>query len=81
MVPGRVRRGAGSPPPSLGGRRSPSGDIDHFCVGVEDFEPDRVATAIREAGLDNDLRVGSDNVSVHDPEGIRVQISWPYWGG
>ena len=49
-VPGRVRRGAGSPPPSLGGRRSPSGDIDH----------------------------DSDNVSVHDPERIRVQISWPY---
>ena len=62
-------------------QREPSGDIDHFCVGVEDFEPDRVATAIREAGLDNDLSVGSDNVSVSDPEGIRVQISWPDWGG
>ena len=62
-------------------QREPSGDIDHFCVGVEDFEPDRVASAIREAGLDNDLRVGSDNVSVRDPEGIRVQISWPDWGG
>ena len=62
-------------------QREPSGDIDHFCVGVEDFEPDRVATAIREAGLDRDLRVGSDNVSVRDPEGIRVQISWPDWDG
>lgn len=62
-------------------QREPSGDIDHFCVGVEDFEPGRVAGAIREAGLDNDLRVGSDNVSVRDPDGIRVQISWPDWGG
>lgn len=62
-------------------QREPSGDIDHFCVGVEDFEPDRVATAIRGAGLDRDLRVSSDNVSVSDPEGIRVQISWPDWGG
>ncbi len=62
-------------------QREPSGDIDHFCVGVEDFEPQRVASAIREAGLDNDLRVGSDNVSLRDPEGIRVQISWPDWGG
>ena len=62
-------------------QREPSGDIDHFCVGVEDFEPERVAGAIREAGLDNDLRVGSDNVSVRDPDGIRVQISWPDWGG
>ena len=47
-------------------QREPSGDIDHFCVGVEDFEPDRVATAIREAGLDNDLSVGSDSVSLRD---------------
>lgn len=62
-------------------QREPAGDIDHFCIGVEDFEPDRVATAIREAGLDNDLRVGSDNVSLRDPEGIRVQISWPDWNG
>ena len=62
-------------------QREPSGDIDHFCVGVENFEPDRVATAIRKAGLDRDLRVGSDNVSVRDPEGIRVQISWPDWDG
>ena len=62
-------------------QREPSGDIDHFCVGVEDFEPDRVATAIREAGLDRDLSVGSDVVSVRDPEGIRVQISRPGWDG
>ena len=62
-------------------QREPSGDIDHFCVGVEDFEPSRVATAIREAGLDRDLRVGSDFVSVRDPEGIRVQISRPGWDG
>ena len=62
-------------------QREPSGDIDHFCVGVEDFEPNRVATAIREAGLDRDLSGGSDVVSVRDPEGIRVQISRPGWDG
>jgi catechol 2,3-dioxygenase-like lactoylglutathione lyase family enzyme len=62
-------------------QREPSGDINHFCVGVEDFEADRVATAIRGAGLDRDLSVSSDSVSVSDPEGIRVQISWPDWGG
>ena len=62
-------------------QREPSGDIDRFCVGVEDFEPERVASAIREAGLDNDLRVGRDSVSVRDPDGISVQISWPDWRG
>ncbi len=62
-------------------QREPSGDIDHFCVGVEDFEPQQVASAICEAGLDNVLRVGSGNVSRRDPEGIRVQFSWPDRGG
>ena len=61
--------------------RDPTGDIDHFCVGVEDFEPERVANAIRGAGLDRNLRVGQDNVYVTDPDDIRVQISWPDWGG
>jgi catechol 2,3-dioxygenase-like lactoylglutathione lyase family enzyme len=59
----------------------PPGVIDHFCVGVEDFDPERVAGAIQDAGLDRDLRVGTDNVYVTDPDGIRVQISWPDWGG
>ena len=62
-------------------QREPSGDIDHFCVGVEDFEPERVASAIRGAGPENDLRVGRDSVSVRDPDGISVQISRPDWGG
>ena len=61
--------------------REPSGDIDHFCAGVEDFEPERVASAIREAGLENDLRVGRGSVSVRDPDGISVQVSWPDRGG
>ena len=62
-------------------QREPTGVIDHFCVGVEGFEPERVVTALREAGLDRDLRVAHDNVSVSDPNGIRVQISWPDWRG
>ena len=53
----------------------------YFCVGVEDFEPERVANALREAGLDRNLRVGQDNVYVSDPDDIRVQISWPEWRG
>ena len=62
-------------------RREPSGGIDQFCVGVEDFEPERAARVIREAGMGNDLRVGRDSVSARGPDGIRVQISWPDWGG
>ena len=62
-------------------KREPGGDIDRFCVGVEDFEPERVASAIRGAGPENDLRVGRDSMSVRDPDCISVQISRPDWGG
>lgn len=61
--------------------RAPTGVIDHFCVGVEDFEPTRVGNALRAAGLDRDLQVAADFVYVTDPDGIRVQISGPDWDG
>lgn len=61
--------------------REPTGVIDHFCVGVEDFEPERVGRALREAGFDRDLQVAADFVYVSDPDGIRVQISGPDWDG
>lgn len=61
--------------------REPVGVIDHFCVGVENFEPERVGNALRDAGLDRDLQVAVDSVSVSDPDGIQVQISTPEWDG
>lgn len=61
--------------------REPTGVIDHFCVGVENFEPERVGNALRDAGLDRDLQVAVDSVSVSDPDGIQVQISTPEWDG
>ena len=57
------------------------GVIDHYDVGVDDFEPEPVAATLRRAGLDQDLRVGPDFVMVDDPDGIRVQISTPDWTG
>lgn len=62
-------------------QREPVGVIDHFCVGVENFEPERVGNALRDAGLDRDLQVAADFVYVTDPDGIRVQISTPEWNG
>jgi catechol 2,3-dioxygenase-like lactoylglutathione lyase family enzyme len=61
--------------------REPTGVIDHFCVGVEDFEPERVGRALQAAGMDRDLQVARDFVMVRDPDGIRVQISTPEWDG
>lgn len=65
---------------SIPGSTEP-GIIEHFCVGVEDFEPERVAAALGEAGLDQGLLIRPDSVYVSDPDGIRVQISTPDWTG
>ena len=62
-------------------QREPTGVIDHFCVGVEDFEPERVGRALQAAGMDRDLQVARDFVMVSDPDGIRVQIAGPEWDG
>jgi catechol 2,3-dioxygenase-like lactoylglutathione lyase family enzyme len=62
-------------------QRDPTGVIDHFCVGVEDFEPERVGRALQAAGMARDLQVARDFVMVSDPDGIRIQISSPEWDG
>ena len=56
------------------------GRIDHFCVGVEQFDADRLRAAVRAAGLQQVQGTASDNFFVTDPDGLRVQVSavdWP----
>ena len=56
------------------------GRIDHFCVGVDDFNADRLRAAAKAAGLERVLGTASDNFFVTDPDGLRVQLSavdWP----
>jgi catechol 2,3-dioxygenase-like lactoylglutathione lyase family enzyme len=62
-------------------QRQPAGIIDHFCIGVRDFEPNRVADLLTANGFTDGLTVGEDNVYVSDPDGVRVQISSPTWRG
>jgi catechol 2,3-dioxygenase-like lactoylglutathione lyase family enzyme len=61
--------------------REPYGVIDHFCVGVRDFEPQRVGEMLAREGFTDGLTVGEDFVYVTDPDGFRVQISAPTWRG
>ena len=61
--------------------RPVGGVIDHFCVGVEDFDPARAADALRNAGIVDGLEVRRDNVYVTDPDGTRVQVSTPDFSG
>ena len=57
------------------------GRIDHFCVGVDDFEADRLRAAVKAAGVDGVQGSASDNLFVADPDGLRVQISAFDWRG
>lgn len=61
--------------------REPYGVIDHFCVGVRDFESQRVGEKLTQNGFTDGLTVGDDFVYVTDPDGFRVQISDPMWRG
>lgn len=55
------------------------GRIDHFCIGVDDFDAERLRTSVKSAGIEGVQGNASDNFSVSDPDGLRVQISAPDW--
>jgi len=55
------------------------GRLDHFCVGVDAFDADRMRTAVRAAGIGAVEGSANDSFSVRDPDGLRVQISAPDW--
>ncbi|MEE2635998.1 MAG: hypothetical protein VYE68_02040, partial [Acidobacteriota bacterium] len=51
-----------------------AGTMDHFGVGIEDFDTERVAGDLEAAGIETVRRAGS-NVLVADPDGLIVQLS------
>ena len=55
------------------------GRIDHFCVGVDNFDAERMRTAIKTAGIDGVQGSARDNFFVSDPDGLRVQVSSFDW--
>ena len=57
------------------------GRIDHFCVGVDGFNADRLRTAVKAAGVDGVQGTAGDNLFVTDPDGLRVQVSSFDWRG
>lgn len=50
------------------------GDIDHFAVGIDDFNADRVEAELRNAGFDQ-VQNASTSIIVADPDGTLVQLS------
>ena len=57
------------------------GRIDHFCIGVENFNAERLRSRVKSAGTARVEGNASDNLSVTDPDGLRVQVSAPDWRG
>ena len=61
-------------------RSDTPGRIDHFCVGVDAFDADRMRAAVKASGIEGVQGNAADNFFVRDPDGLRVQVSavdWP----
>jgi catechol 2,3-dioxygenase-like lactoylglutathione lyase family enzyme len=58
------------------GGASATPHINHFCFGLERFEPERVAAALAEHGLEAESRTrdGVTQMYCKDPDGLRVQL-------
>ena len=58
------------------------GTPHHFCIGVDDYEPDKIAARLQAMGIkasvDRNPRnrtSGGDQLYFNDPDGTRVQLS------
>ena len=50
--------------------------IDHFCLGVDGFEPHAALVAVKRAAPDAQATLeNSVEVYTHDPDGVRVQFA------
>ena len=49
--------------------------LDHYCMGIVDYEVGRVTEELRRLGLNPRQPAGTDRVYFHDPDGIEVQLS------
>jgi catechol 2,3-dioxygenase-like lactoylglutathione lyase family enzyme len=58
------------------------GRAHHFCIGVDDYDPDGIASRLRERGIEPTLdrnpdnrTSGGDQLYFKDPDGTLVQVS------
>ena len=57
------------------------GTVNHFCIGVNDFDPERIATRLRGMGLQPTIdrnpanrTSGGDQLYFNDPDKTRIQL-------
>ncbi len=54
-------------------RGSPS--LNHYCIGIEDYEVGRVADELRRQGLEPRRTAGTNRIYFDDPDGLEVQLA------
>ena len=64
---------------SVAGQSARPGHIDHFGVGIDDFDGDRVMSELAAAGIEG-ATGGGTTVLVPAPDGVVVQLSDPSEG-
>jgi catechol 2,3-dioxygenase-like lactoylglutathione lyase family enzyme len=57
------------------------GTVNHFCIGVDNFDPERIAARLRDMGLQPTIdknpanrTSGGDQLYFNDPDKTRVQL-------
>jgi len=51
------------------------GEMDHYCIAIENFRPDPVVEELKRQGLNPRRPDGTNRVYFNDPDGIVVQVS------
>jgi len=72
--PDAVRLGVGPSHLTLR-QEKPSGNVDHFCLGIDKFNHDSVVRDLKARGVTPDPdEKGPQGFHVKDPDGFRVQL-------
>ena len=72
--PDAVRLGVGPSHLTLR-QEKPSGNVDHFCLGIEKFNHDSVVRDLKARGVTPEPdEKGPQGFHVKDPDGFRVQL-------
>jgi catechol 2,3-dioxygenase-like lactoylglutathione lyase family enzyme len=57
------------------------GTVNHFCIGVDDYDAEKIAARLRDLGLKPSIdrnpanrTTGGDQLYFTDPDGARVQL-------
>jgi len=49
--------------------------LNHYCIGIENYEVDRVIDELTRQGLEPRRTAGTNRVYFDDPDGIEVQLA------